>query len=387
MLIEHAKRRFKSHRRWMILKIVIVSFILIVIVASNGFYLFVSQMANAYEGRYYPPGSVVVDSVNSSEFSEILKNASMPHVEGYTEMDRVVNASYQVECAGFEVNIPPEEIVGVNEKYFTMFSMDMVSGVPIRGSNDVVLGTAIFNSLKSHIPGFGVGSRFSISSNGEEKNLTVVGVVSSGRPGGAVVNTMSRQIIDYGVFVNLSTLQSLLGPDNLTSSVLVKPESGYGLLVYFELKSKFVYVEYPGLVEFRDSDVLAWLGYFLNLLIYSALISGAVAIFAAAVTQIKYSETEFGVFKCSGISSRKIFLILFIETIFLLGISILVLFLITGFFMVGLLSLSGMGMSLTEIIFYGILKPILLVLCVLMVYPVYGVIKYHMTVPAKMLRN
>ncbi len=387
MLIEHAKRRFKSQRRWKTLKIVIVSFILIVIVTSNGFYLFVSQMANAYEGRYYPQGSMVVDGVNSTLFSKILAQSKMPHIAGYTELDRLVNGSYTVECAGFEVNIPPEEIIGVTEKYFTLFHMRIVAGSAMQGSRDVVLGTAIFNDLKSNIPGFGVGSQFTISAGNVEKNLTVVGVVSSDRPGSAVLETMSRQIIDYGVFVNNHTLLQLFGTENITPYLIVKPDSGYGLLVYYELNSKFKYVDYPGLVEFRDKDALAWLGYFLNLLTYSALISGALAIFASAVTQIKYSETEFGVFKCAGISSSKIFLILLLETLFLLGISLVILFLISGFFLFGLLSLSGMGMPLTEIVIYGFIKPVIMVLAILMVYPIYGVIKYYLTAPAKMLRN
>ncbi len=159
-----------------------------------------------------------------------------------------------------------------------------------------------------------------------------------------------------------------------------------GLIVYYQLKSKFRDVDYPGLVKFRNTVALSWLEYFLTILNLSAILSVSMAIFAAAVSQIRYSHTEFGVLKASGVSPTKIFIILLLETVYVFGIATIISFVLGGIFVFTMVSLLNLGASIQEVILNTILFPLSLVFLIVLIYPAYGVIHYSRLNASRLLR-
>ncbi len=385
MIVEHSIRRFKFNKLWMVLKIALVGFALVVLIGSATLYLLAYQTVEVYEGGIYPEDSIIIRGTNPKIFENLTKEG-IYGMKNFTPVEILKTSNFSIECNNFKISPNYIYLLGVKQQYFSMFSIEFESGGAIKKSGEIVVGHYIFYHMKETIPGFGIGSEIKIENpyNNEVKTFKVVGVIKQQKPDTSYMFS-SKNTLDTLIFLPLSDFHTLF--KNFTENiVIVKPDPGKSLVLYYQLTSKFNYVEYPGIVKLRNTVALSWLSYFLGILSISTLLSVAVAIFAAAVSQIKHSETEFGVLKSSGVSSTKIFIILLLESFYLMCVALIMAFLLGGIFIFSFLSLSNLGLSLSEILLYTIGFPILIIFLVLMIYPLYGVIYYRHITPAALLR-
>jgi len=385
MIVEHSIRRFKFNKLWMVLKIALVGFALVVLIGSATLYLLAYQTVEVYEGGIYPEDSIIIRGTNPKIFENLTKEG-IYGMKNFTSVEILKTSNFSIGCNNFKISSNYIYLLGVKQQYFSMFSIEFESGRAIKERGEIVMGHYVFHRMRETIPGFGIGSEIKIKNpyNNETMVFKVVGVVKQQRPDASYVFPSSNTV-DTLIFLPLSDFHHLF--ENFTENiVIVKPESGKGLVLYYQLSSKFNYVEYPGTVKFRNAIALSWLSYFLGILSISTLLSVAVAIFASAVSQIRHSEMEFGVLKSSGVSSTKIFMILLLESFYLMGVALIIAFLLGGIFIFSFLSLSNLGLSFSEILLYTIGFPILIIFLVLLIYPLYGVIYYRRITAATLLR-
>lgn len=384
MILEHSIRRFKSSKRWLILKIAMLSFLMIILIGSVTLYLLAEQTVNVYEGGAYPENSIIINGVTSNEFINSTRKGIVG-MEDFVPVETIGNSTYTLECNGFEIS-SYAKILGVEPRYFSMFSIKIKSGKTMGKSGEIVMGNHIFNHLKDTVPGFDIGSKIKIKNpkNNVTLSLKVVGILMQQKP--VVSNGFAPEnSIDNTIFLSTEDFHRIFGNATI-EEILIKSQKNMGLIVYYQLKSKFRDVDYPGLVKFRNTVALSWLEYFLTILNLSAILSVSMAIFAAAVSQIRYSHTEFGVLKASGVSPTKIFIILLLETVYVFGIATIISFVLGGIFVFTMVSLLNLGASIQEVILNTILFPLSLVFLIVLIYPAYGVIHYSRLNASRLLR-